>query len=460
MHASPALRHSESDAPAGDYAAAFEVVYRDFHARIYNLVARIVGNPDDAADITQEVFLRAFAHPIDTSDGCSVEPWLYRIAVNASYDHLRRGAARPATSLDRVPEVAAPGDGFAHAETARLVESCLAGLTPRYRTALVLKDLHGMSTTEIAEVMGVHQGAARVLLHRARAAFRHAFRDSAPTSAGSASILGLATFLPDLPVPASLQVPPWAHPATPATAPPDLPPDAACTPAGGGQAALSGCAPAAAAPIAAAPLAPAGLFATLGSVAGVKVALAVLATTVVTGGGLVASHSSDAPANLDKATSLASLPGAAASPLTGPADAPWTHRGMVRERLRSAGLPSPDGEKPGRAGAPRMAGAGGNGQADQAGHGGRAAALGGSNGGDSSHAGATSGSGTGGAGGAGTTAGESGTGGGTGGGGTGSGGTGGGTGGSTGAAGGSTGTGSGGGGPAPGGSGGGTGGGG
>ena len=105
MHASPAYTETQLEALAGGEPAAFEQFYRDHHARIYNLVARVVGDPDDAADITQEVFLRAYTHPLQAGGDLRPEPWLYRIAVNASYDHLRRRAARPSTSLDTVAEI-------------------------------------------------------------------------------------------------------------------------------------------------------------------------------------------------------------------------------------------------------------------------------------------------------------------------------------------------------------------
>ena len=249
MHASPADTEVQFEALAGGQPAAFEQFYQDHHARIYNLAARIVGDPDDAADITQEVFLRAYTHPLQAGGDLRPEPWLYRIAVNASYDHLRRRAARPSTSLDAVAEVPDTSDGFVDGEIAHCVEACLASLTPRYRTALVLKDLHGLSHAEIAEVMDIHQGAARVLLHRARAAFRRAFRSTAPTGAGGITTLGLAAFLPELPVPASLQAPPFLHLVPPATGPAGPPPDLAGPITGGGQTALSGGAPAAAVPL-------------------------------------------------------------------------------------------------------------------------------------------------------------------------------------------------------------------
>ena len=355
------IRRHSCEALAGGQPAAFEQFYRDHHAHIYNLAARIVGDPDDAADITQEVFLRAYTHPLKARDDLRPEPWLYRIAVNASYDHLRRRAARPSTSLDTIAEIPDTSDGFVDGEIAHCVEACLAGLTPRYRTALVLKDLHGLSHAEIAEVMDIHQGAARVLLHRARAAFRRAFRSTAPTGAGGITTLGLAAFLPELPVPASLHAPPLLHLVPPATVPASPPPDLVGPATGGGHTALSGAAPTAAVPVAAAPLAPAGLLAGLGGAVAAKVAVAVIATVVVAGGGLAVGHYSETPASLDAAAN-ATTAGAATSSLAAPT-APWTHRQMIRERLQSAGLvPQSAGELGGTGTTGRSApGSGGNG---------------------------------------------------------------------------------------------------
>jgi RNA polymerase sigma factor (sigma-70 family) len=355
-----ALAHTEThlEALAGDRPGAFEQFYRDHHARIYNLAARIVGDPDDAADITQEVFLRAYTHPFQAGGDVRPEPWLYRIAVNASYDHLRRRAARPSTSLDAVPEIAAQGDCFTAAETTRLVEGCLATLTPRYRTALILRDLHGLSTAEIAQVMDLHQGTARVLLHRARSAFRKAFRSAAPTGAGGASALGLAAFLPDLPIPAQLHSPPVIDFAPPVPGPPAAP-HTACPPAGVEQAVLPGSAPAAVplgVPVAAATAAvsapaPAGILAGAGGIAGFKVAVAVLATVVVTGGGVAAGHFAETPAVRDVA-GTATRAGAATAPLVGHDGATWTHRETILKRLQAAGLaPSGHGSGSGAGGA-------------------------------------------------------------------------------------------------------------
>ena len=357
MHASPTCTDAQREALGDEGPAAFEQFYRDHHVRIYNLAARIVGDPDDAADITQEVFLRAYAHPLQAGGDLRPEPWLYKIAVNASYDHLRRRAAQPSTPLDAVAEIPATRDGFVDGEIARCVETCLAGLTPRYRTALVLKDLHGLTHAEIAEVMGIHQGAARVLLHRARGAFRRAFRSAAPTGAGGISVLGLAAFLPELPVPASLQAPPLTTLVPPATVPAGPPPDLIGPATGGGHTALSGGVPGAAVPVAAAPLAPAGLMAVLGGATGVKVAIAVVATVVAAGGGLAARQYADTPAGPDPAANRMAT-GAATSLVALPADVPGTHREMIRERLRSEGLAPQGAEGPGGTGPTVRNGAG------------------------------------------------------------------------------------------------------
>jgi RNA polymerase sigma-70 factor (ECF subfamily) len=251
--------------PAGDPTPAwFEQLYSSSHARIFNLAARIVGDRDDAADITQEVFLRAFTHPPDERGMRNPEPWLYRVAVNACYDHLRRRAGRVTTPLEHAGEIVSRRDGFASAEMTHAVEAALGSLSLRYRTALVLKDLQGLGTAEVAEVMGVSGATARVLLHRSRAAFRRAFRDVAPSEAGALPVFGLAAFLPALAVPAALQAPPLVG-ALAQAAPVSL----------------------AALPTAAASLPAAGVLAKLGAALGVKAAVVIAAATIVTGGAVV-----------------------------------------------------------------------------------------------------------------------------------------------------------------------------
>jgi RNA polymerase sigma-70 factor (ECF subfamily) len=250
--------------PAGaPQPAWFEQLYSSSHARIYNLAARIVGDRDDAADITQEVFLRAYTHPPDEQGLRNPEPWLYRVTVNACYDHLRRRTGRATTPLEHVGEIASSRDGFASAEMTHAVEEALGSLNLRYRTALVLRDLHGLGTGEVADVMGVSKATARVLLHRSRVAFRRAFSAVAPE--GALPAVGLAVLLPTLAVPAALQTPPLVGALT-AAAPVAL----AALPHAAASLPIAG-------PIA-------GLFAKIGGAVGMKAAVVVAAALVVTGG--------------------------------------------------------------------------------------------------------------------------------------------------------------------------------
>jgi RNA polymerase sigma-70 factor, ECF subfamily len=185
---------------------AFERIYGAHHPGIYNLCARIVGDREEAKDLTQEVFIKAFSRlPADVGE-LKLRPWLYRVATNACFDHLRkrtRAAGGDGTDIDELPS---PGDGFAQSQTVALVEQTLGQLNERYRTALVLKDLHGLPTEELASVLDVSRANADVLVHRARESFKQAFSKLAGDRAAAPASLGL--ILAPLAVPAILHAMP------------------------------------------------------------------------------------------------------------------------------------------------------------------------------------------------------------------------------------------------------------
>ena len=187
----PSLTQDEQDslvrAIREERPGAFEKMYGVMYARVFNLAARIVNDPEEAADITQEVFLDALRQIPDHSDHLRLEPWLYRIAMNTSYDHLRRRATRATAPLGDIENALDPADFLEHSLLSSTVVEALGRMTPRYRAALVLKDVHGVSNSELAQALDVSIGAAGVLLFRARAAFRRAFRELAPAGVGSFS---------------------------------------------------------------------------------------------------------------------------------------------------------------------------------------------------------------------------------------------------------------------------------
>ncbi len=158
----------------GEVAAFADLV--DRHRNIvFRTAARIVG-PDDAEDVTQDAFLRAF-HRLDQFRGrAAFRTWLLQIAQNAALNTLaraqRRSADPAAEALDVVPDrdpVRQPASELERRERQQRLELKLKLLRPEYRSLLVLRDLEGLSYTEIADVLDMPLGSVKGRLHRARA---------------------------------------------------------------------------------------------------------------------------------------------------------------------------------------------------------------------------------------------------------------------------------------------------
>ncbi len=172
---------------------AFACVYGDYHAAVYNLCARILGDREEAKDVTQDVFLKAFDRPPAASADVRLRPWLFRVATNACFNLVRGRRTGGPLEVEALPAV---GDPYEQARSAELIEGSLAAMNERYRAALVLKDLHGVGSSELAEVLAISRPAADVLVHRARASFRRAF--AALAGDGAAAPANLALVLPRL----------------------------------------------------------------------------------------------------------------------------------------------------------------------------------------------------------------------------------------------------------------------
>jgi RNA polymerase sigma-70 factor (ECF subfamily) len=161
-------------------AAAFEAIYQRYERRIYSFIYRMMGNAEDASDLTQDTFVKAYLALPRTTPDLNVSAWLHRIASNACLDVLRRRRLvqwLPWEVFDTNPalEPAAPDDPAGNdlrRETEQEVQRILTLLSPKHRTALVLKEYQGLSCDEIAEVMGTSRSAVKSLLFRAREEFR------------------------------------------------------------------------------------------------------------------------------------------------------------------------------------------------------------------------------------------------------------------------------------------------
>jgi RNA polymerase sigma-70 factor (ECF subfamily) len=170
----------------------WDEIVREHSARVYRLAFRLTGNPHDAEDLTQEVFVRVFRSLANYEPG-TFEGWLHRITTNLFLDQARRrrrirfeGLAEDAAERLRGHEPT-PAQAYDDKKLDADVEAALEGLGPDYRAAVVLCDIEGLSYEEIAATVGVKVGTVRSRLHRGRAQLRAALEHRGPRPAAAAS---------------------------------------------------------------------------------------------------------------------------------------------------------------------------------------------------------------------------------------------------------------------------------
>src|SRR4051794_4614505 len=144
----------------------------------YNLARWLVRNADDADDIVQEAYLRAFRY-FDGFHGGDARAWLLKIVRNTAYQWLRKNRSRqPATEFDEEihsePGASDPEVLLLQEADSRLVAEAISALPDRFREVLVLRELEGLSYKEIADVVGLPIGTVMSSLSRARDRFRQA----------------------------------------------------------------------------------------------------------------------------------------------------------------------------------------------------------------------------------------------------------------------------------------------
>ncbi len=168
------LRAAADGARAGD-AEAFRALVEETHATVFRLAGALVSDRDEAADVTQETYVRAWGRIDELRDGSAALGWLCRIARNVAHDRRRSWWSRIRAPLDAIREDAAPSEGapdaaLAASERAEAVRAALARLPEKHRVVLALREVEGMSYDEIAEATGVPVGTVESRRHRARAA--------------------------------------------------------------------------------------------------------------------------------------------------------------------------------------------------------------------------------------------------------------------------------------------------
>jgi RNA polymerase sigma-70 factor (ECF subfamily) len=161
--------------------AAFDYLVTYYHAGVFNLVYGILSDRADAADVTQEVFLRAFRGIRGFRQGSSLKTWLYRISVRQALNHRRWcwRHHRQQVSIDAEEEgkilaldlkdsEATPYERLASQETQQAVRAALAQVPALFRSAVILRDLEGLSYEEVAEVLEVSVGTVKSRILRGR----------------------------------------------------------------------------------------------------------------------------------------------------------------------------------------------------------------------------------------------------------------------------------------------------
>ncbi len=165
-----------------DEKGAMDDLIRGTYAQVYALCGRLLGDPSDAADATQEVYLRVVKSVLGFRGEAAFGTWLHRVAVNVCMTALRRrgdvrargqsAGARDAVFDEIESSEASPEDRATESDLARRTAKALAELPEDAREVVVLRDVQGLSTKETAELLGVSEGAVKVRLHRAHANLR------------------------------------------------------------------------------------------------------------------------------------------------------------------------------------------------------------------------------------------------------------------------------------------------
>lgn len=172
---------------------AFGELVKKYENFIYNTVYYVIGNKDDAFDVSQEVFIKSFRALKNFRGDSKFSTWLYRIAVNASKDYIRDRAKYSTISLSdwtdydggdesavsmKPPEIieedveSKPEEAFERLEKREIVREAIAGLSEDHKNVIVLRDIEGYSYEDISEMLNIELGTVKSRLSRARNAIK------------------------------------------------------------------------------------------------------------------------------------------------------------------------------------------------------------------------------------------------------------------------------------------------
>ena len=167
---------------------AFNELVRAYEGRIVRLVARMIGNQEEAKDLAQDVFVQVFKAIGSFRGDSKFSTWIYRIAVNLCKNRVKYLKVRHASEQDELDSVTEkslgdarpaggqglgrPDEQMAGKQVERIVQQAIQELEPSFRECLVLRDVEELSYEEIEEITGLAAGTVKSRIHRARAQLR------------------------------------------------------------------------------------------------------------------------------------------------------------------------------------------------------------------------------------------------------------------------------------------------
>ena len=169
---------------------AFSSLVNKYQNRIYSAVLNYVYNAEDAYDITQDAFVKAYSNLNRFNSTSAFYTWLYRIAINTAIDAIRKRKSRPVESLedDKFTQTGFepvgtdisddPERSLANSELARHLQEAISSLSHKLRSVIVLHDVEGLSQEEVAQIVGIPVGTVKSRVSRARAEIRRYLESS------------------------------------------------------------------------------------------------------------------------------------------------------------------------------------------------------------------------------------------------------------------------------------------
>lgn len=198
----PAVSHDGSEHTDGEIiqwvldgnTAMFELLMRRYNERLYRAARSIVRDEQEAEDVMQQAYVNAFAHLRQFNGSAQFSTWLMRIAINEALARVRRRSlyevfdddASNAEPLMSSNPVENPERQAFAAELRGLLEAAIDTLPDGMREVFVLRDVEGLSTSEVAETLGVSEDVVKTRLSRGRSALRHVLLERTGASAAEA----------------------------------------------------------------------------------------------------------------------------------------------------------------------------------------------------------------------------------------------------------------------------------